>query len=171
MEQINETADTSNNINNNTITSFNNMLIEFINDLIHTFLLSRYNQRVFRPTKIDHTFFTGNYFLHRILYTDDGGHLISKDVQVMLIATKVKNIQEGREQIFPCECPAVSSLFDASAMKTRKGRTGAWAVHRLAPNAVLAERFNSVACLCAQPELMKFAEFAKRQRGTARVTK
>lgn len=37
MEQINETADTSNNINNNTITSFNNMLIEFINDLIHTF--------------------------------------------------------------------------------------------------------------------------------------
>ena len=60
----------------------------------------------------------------------------SKDVQVMLIATctKVKNIQEGREQIFPCECPAVSSLFDASAMKTRKGRTGAWAVHRLAPN-------------------------------------
>ena len=44
-------------------------------------------------------------------------------------------------------------------------------VHRLAPNAVLAERFNSVACLCAQPELMKFAEFAKRQRGTARVTK
>ena len=47
---------------------------------------------------------------------------------------EVKNIQEGREQIFPCECPAVSSLFDASAMKTRKGRTGAWAVHRLAPN-------------------------------------
>ena len=39
-------------------------------------------------------------------------------------------------------------------------------VHRLAPNAVLAERFNTVECLCAQPELAKFASFASRQRDT-----
>ena len=39
-------------------------------------------------------------------------------------------------------------------------------VHRLAPNAVLAERFNTVECLCAQPELAKFASFASRQRET-----
>ena len=39
-------------------------------------------------------------------------------------------------------------------------------VHRLAPNAVLAERFNTVECLCAQPELAKFAAFASRQRDT-----
>jgi hypothetical protein len=39
-------------------------------------------------------------------------------------------------------------------------------VHRLAPNAVLAERFNTVECLRAQPELAKFAAFASRQRET-----
>ena len=39
-------------------------------------------------------------------------------------------------------------------------------VHRLAPNAVLAERFNTVECLCAHPELAKFAAFASRQRDT-----
>ena len=39
-------------------------------------------------------------------------------------------------------------------------------VHRLAPNAVLAERFNTVECLRAQPELAKFAAFAGRQRET-----
>ena len=39
-------------------------------------------------------------------------------------------------------------------------------VHRLAPNSVLAERFNTVDCLCAQPELAKFASFARSQRNT-----
>ena len=39
-------------------------------------------------------------------------------------------------------------------------------MHRLAPNAVLAERFNTVECLRAQPELAKFAAFAGRQRET-----
>lgn len=45
-------------------------------------------------------------------------------------------------------------------------RPGHSTVHRLAPNAVLAERFNTVECLRAQPELAKFAAFASRQRDT-----
>ena len=63
--------------------------------------------------------------------------------QVMLIAQKAKNIQLAREELFPCESPAASSLFEASAKQLKRGRTGAWAVHRVAPDELprfLAER-------------------------------
>jgi len=40
-------------------------------------------------------------------------------------------------------------------------------VHRLAPNAVLAERFNTLKKLRAQPEIDRFVQFAARQRLTA----
>ena len=39
-------------------------------------------------------------------------------------------------------------------------------VHRLAPNAVLAERFNTIECLRCEPTLAKFAAFAGKQRET-----
>ena len=63
--------------------------------------------------------------------------------QVLLIAQKISNLKAGIEELFPSETPAESSLFDASANKHRKGKTGAWAVHRLEPEEVrpfLAER-------------------------------
>jgi len=44
-------------------------------------------------------------------------------------------------------------------------------VHRLAPNAVLAERFNTLARLQAQPDIQRFVTFAARQRTTRVATK
>jgi hypothetical protein len=44
-------------------------------------------------------------------------------------------------------------------------------VHRLAPNAVLAERFNTLDVLRAQPEIERFVAFASRQKLTARGTR
>ena len=40
-------------------------------------------------------------------------------------------------------------------------------VHRLAPNSVLAERFNTLEKLRAQPEIVRFVAFASQQRLTA----
>ena len=62
-----------------------------------------------------------------------GNLYVCEDVsrrQIMILAQKVANIQSALETL-GWETPATSSLFDASANKHRKGKTGAWAVHRL----------------------------------------
>ena len=65
-----------------------------------------------------------------------GNLYVAEDVnrrEVMLIGQKLSSIQQGIEALFPCESPAVSSLHDVSVNKHRKGKTGAWSVHRLSP--------------------------------------
>lgn len=54
--------------------------------------------------------------------------------QVLICAQKMANIQAAIETLFPCESTSLASLFEASSFKLRKGKTGAWAVRRLAPD-------------------------------------
>jgi hypothetical protein len=50
--------------------------------------------------------------------------------QLMILSQKVKNIQDALDAL-GWDAPAASSLFDAASYKQRKGKTGAWAVHKL----------------------------------------
>lgn len=86
--------------------------------------------------------------------------------QIMLVAQKITNIQAAIEELFPCETPAASSLFDASARKQHKGRTGAWSVQKLEPHELspyLAERrkhFTRTVIATRNPAAWQFAQVA-----------
>ena len=66
------------------------------------------------------------------------GHLyVCEDLkrkQLIVVAQRMRNIQACLEALFPCETASLASLYEASDLKLRKGRTGAWAVRRLAPD-------------------------------------
>ena len=53
--------------------------------------------------------------------------------QVLICAQKMVNIQAAIWELFPCERASLASLFEASSGVLRKGKTGAWAVRKLAP--------------------------------------
>ena len=54
--------------------------------------------------------------------------------QLIVVAQRMRNIQECLEELFPCESASLASLYEASDLKLRKGRTGAWAVRKLHPD-------------------------------------
>ena len=54
--------------------------------------------------------------------------------QVLICAQKMANIQAAIEALFPCESASLASLFEASSLRLKKGKTGAFAVRRLAPD-------------------------------------
>jgi hypothetical protein len=66
------------------------------------------------------------------------GHLyVCEDMhrkQLIVIAQRMRNIQECLEVLFPCENVSLASLYEASDLKLRKGKTGAWSVRKLAPD-------------------------------------
>jgi hypothetical protein len=82
--------------------------------------------------------------------------------QLLILAQKVKNIEDALEEL-GWQVPATSSLFDAATCKQRKGKTGAWAVHRLPTEEVkafLAQRrrhFARTVIAASNPKAWRFA--------------